>query len=84
MKHIDFENLNFEDAMAKLETIVRELESGQIKLDDAVEAYEKANCLKKFCEEKLKAAELKVEKIEQDKDGNLILNPFDEQELANE
>ena len=84
MKHEDFENLNFEDAMAKLETIVRELETGQIKLDDAVEAYEKATRLKKFCEEKLKAAELKVEKIERDKDGNLVLTSLDDGQIEND
>ncbi len=74
------EKLTFEDAMQKLETIVRELETGQIKLDDAVEQYEKAMALKKFCEEKLKAAELKIEKIEQSKDGSLTLKPLDENE----
>ena len=65
--------LTFEEALQKLETIVRELETGQIKLDDAVEEYEKAIALKKFCEEKLKSAELKIEKIEQGKDGGLEL-----------
>ncbi len=84
MKNIDFENLSFETAMAELENIVRQLETGQIKLDDAVEAYEKASHLKKFCEEKLKSAELKVEKIEQDKDGNLSLKPLDENEIAHD
>ena len=63
MSDIDLENLTFEDALAQLENIVRELEGGRIKLDDAVEAYEKASALKKFCEERLKNAELKIEKI---------------------
>lgn len=72
--------LTFEEAMQQLETIVRELEMGQIKLDDAVEAYEKAVKLKKFCEERLKAAELKIEKIEAGKDGALELSPLDEKE----
>lgn len=74
------EKLTFEEALQKLETIVRELETGQIKLDDAVESYEKAMALKKFCEEKLKAAELKIEKIEQGKDGSLELKPLDQNE----
>ena len=47
----DIENLEFEDALAQLETIVRELEAGKIKLDDAVKAYEKAVALKKICED---------------------------------
>ena len=52
MKHEEFENLSFEEALQKLENIVRDLEGGRIKLDDAVEAYEKAVALKKFCEDK--------------------------------
>lgn len=70
-------NLSFEDALAKLENIVRELESGRIKLDDAVSAYEKAVALKKLCQEKLQAAALKVEKIEIAKDGTLSTTPLD-------
>lgn len=76
----NFETLNFEDALAELENIVRELESGQIKLDDAVKAYEKAVALKKICQRKLEAAGLKVEKIEQGKDGSLTTVPLDNTE----
>lgn len=77
MKHEEFEKLSFEEALQKLETIVRDLEGGRIKLDDAVEAYERAVALKKFCEDKLKSAELKIEKIEIDNDGSLKLQPLD-------
>ena len=71
------ENLSFEDALIKLEEIVRELESGKIKLDDAVSEYEKAISLKKICTEKLNAAALKIEKIEINKDGSLTTSPLD-------
>ena len=77
MKEIDFSKITFEDALAQLENIVRELEAGKIKLDDAVEAYEKATALKKFCEEKLKSAQLKIEKINIAPDGNVTTEPFD-------
>lgn len=60
----ELKDLSFEDALAQLENIVRELESGRIKLDDAVTAYEKAVSLKQFCEKRLKDAQLKIEKIE--------------------
>lgn len=73
----EIENLSFEDALAKLETIVRELESGRIKLDDAVSAYEQAVALKKLCADKLAAAALKVEKIEIDKDGTMKTTPLE-------
>lgn len=77
MADIDFENLSFEEALTQLETIVRELEAGKIKLDDAVQAYEKATALKRFCEEKLKSAELKIEKINIAPNGNISAEPLD-------
>ena len=52
MSENELNELSFEDALQKLEILVRELESGRIKLDDAVSAYEKAVALKKLCEEK--------------------------------
>ena len=50
----EIKDLSFEDALIQLENIVRELESGRIKLDDAVQAYEKAVALKQLCENRLK------------------------------
>ena len=44
------QELSFEEALAELETIVRDLEGGRIKLDDAVKAYEKDIKLKILCE----------------------------------
>ena len=64
MENTDIKDLSFEGAIAQLENIVRELESGRIKLDDAVTAYEKAIALKQLCETKLKSAQLKIEKLE--------------------
>ena len=73
--------LSFEEALAKLENIVRELEGGKIRLDDAVKAYEEATKLKKICENKLENAKLKIEKIEADKNGELHVENFDEEEM---
>lgn len=77
MKDLNLNQLSFEEALAQLENIVRELEGGKIKLDDAVEAYEKATALKKFCEEKLKAAQLKIEKINVSQENKLSVEPLD-------
>ncbi len=74
---LNIDKLSFEEALEQLETLVRNLESGRIKLDDAVEAYEKAVALKKFCEDKLKAAQLKIEKIEVAPNQELQLTPLD-------
>lgn len=75
-------DLSFEEALLQLENIVRELESGRIKLDDAVKAYEKAVALKQLCENKLKAAQLKIEKIEVAPNGDLTTTPLDNVEEA--
>lgn len=80
MKDKELEKLSFEDALTQLENIVRELEAGRIKLDDAVEAYENAIKLKQFCENKLKSAQLKIEKIEVNKDGEIKISKFEEAE----
>lgn len=77
MNNDELNNLSFEDALAQLETIVRELESGRIKLDDAIAAYEKAVALKQLCESKLKAAQLKIEKIEIGAAGEMKTAPLD-------
>ena len=76
MKDEDLQGLSFEDALLKLENIVRELESGRIKLDDAVTAYEQSVKLKQFCEQKLQAAQLKIEKIEIAPDGEIKTAPL--------
>ena len=64
MENKEINDLSFEEALNQLEIIVRELESGRTKLDDAVNAYEKAIKLKQLCETKLKSAQLKIEKLE--------------------
>ncbi len=55
--------LSFEDALKELEAIVKQLEQGQVKLDDAISAYERGAQLKAHCEKKLAEAKMKVEKI---------------------
>ena len=59
----DVRRMGFEEAMKELERIVKDLESGQVKLDDAVKAYERGAALKRHCEAKLAEARMKVEKI---------------------
>mgnify|MGYP004642579681 CR=1 FL=1 len=76
MENSEINELSFEEALAQLESIVRELESGRIKLDDAVNAYEKAVALKKLCETKLNAAKLKIEKIEISPEDKVTTSEF--------
>ncbi len=59
-------NLTFEEALKQLEEIVEKLDQTTLSLDDAIVAYEKGSALKKICEERLKQAQLKVDKIQTD------------------
>jgi len=65
--------LSFEDALAELERIVRGLEGGQQKLEDAIGAYERGALLRRHCEAKLAEAEARVQAIVVAADGSLTL-----------
>jgi exodeoxyribonuclease VII small subunit len=69
-------SLSFEDALAELEQIVRGLESGQQKLEDAILAYERGAALRKHCEAKLAEAEARVAAIVERVDGTLGTRPL--------
>jgi exodeoxyribonuclease VII small subunit len=59
----DVAALSFEQALAELEKIVGQLESGQAPLEESIDLYARGAALKAHCESKLKAAQLRVEKI---------------------
>ncbi len=61
--------LSFEAALAQLEKIVTELESGSAPLEKSLELYQKGAELKALCEARLEAARLQVEKISLSKTG---------------
>jgi exodeoxyribonuclease VII small subunit len=67
--------LSFEDALAELETIVRQLEAGQGKLDDNISAYERGALLRAHCETKLREAQARVEMISRAADGSVAVKP---------
>ena len=59
----DVKDMSFEDAIKELETVVGQLERGDVALDDSIALYERGAALKARCEAKLKEAEEKVAKI---------------------
>ena len=71
----DIARMSFEDALAELEKIVRRLEEGKGKLDDAIAAYERGAMLKRHCEAKLQEAQARVEKIVLGPDGSVSAEP---------
>jgi exodeoxyribonuclease VII small subunit len=72
----DVAKLSFEEAMGELEKLVRQLEKGDAKLDDAIGAYERGALLKRLCETKLREAQAKIERIAIGPDGKASLSPF--------
>jgi exodeoxyribonuclease VII small subunit len=67
--------LSFEDALKELEEIVRALESGKGKLEDAIKSYERGAALKAHCERKLAEASARIEKIALGADGAVRAEP---------
>jgi len=71
----DIAKLGFEDALKQLEDIVRDLEGGKGKLDDAIKSYERGAALKRHCETKLAEAQMKIDKIMLGADGGVKTEP---------
>ncbi len=63
------EEMSFEQAMKELETVVDQLERGDVALDASITLYERGAALKKRCEAELKRAEEKVAAITLDAEG---------------
>ena len=73
----DIAAFSFEEALAELERIVRQLEEGKGRLDDAIDAYTRGVQLKRHCEAKLAEAQAKVERIVLGPDGAVSSQPAD-------
>src|ERR1700726_3135166 len=69
--------LNFEGAMDRLETIVEQMESGKLPLEDLIVRYEEGMKLVKICQERLANAEQKIEIIARNSGGKPVLKNFE-------
>ena len=69
--------LNFEKAMDRLETIVEQMESGKLPLEDLIVRYEEGMSLVKVCQERLSNAEQKIEIIARNNAGKPIVKNFE-------
>jgi len=77
---VDVKKLSFERAIEELETIVKRLEDGKVPLEESVTIYERGEALKRRCEELLRQAEARVEKITTDANGQAVgVAPLDVQ-----
>ena len=76
----DVKSLSFERALEELETIVKRLEDGKVPLEESVSIYERGESLKRRCEELLRQAEARVDKITTDATGKVTgTEPLDVQ-----
>ena len=71
----DIAAMSFEDALTELEQIVRRLEAGQVRLDEAILCYERGTQLKRHCERKLNEAQQRVDRIVAGPDGAVSATP---------
>jgi exodeoxyribonuclease VII small subunit len=69
--------VNFEGAMDRLETIVEQMESGSLPLEDLIVRYEEGMNLVKICQERLASAEQKIEMIARSSAGKVIVKDFE-------
>ncbi len=66
----------FEQALERLEQVVRELEAGERSLDETLALFQEGIVLTRFCQQRLDEAEGRIEKLLDLKDGQAITEPF--------
>jgi exodeoxyribonuclease VII small subunit len=73
----DFASMTFEKALHEMEELIHLMENPQTTLEEAILAYEQGANLKRFCEDELKKARLRVSQINVIQEDQLDLQPFD-------
>jgi len=68
--------MKFEKAMERLEKIVEELEEGGLPLEESLKKFEEGIKLSRFCSNKLKEAEKRIEILTKTDEGELETKPF--------
>ena len=68
--------IKFEKAIQRLETIVDDLEKGELDIDKSLEIFEEGIKMSRLCSKKLNEAEAKIEKLSKGKKGDLITELF--------
>jgi exodeoxyribonuclease VII small subunit len=70
-------SVSLEEALDRLDAIVREMEAGELPLENLISKYEEGIGLSKLCREKLESAEEKIRIISRNSSGNPVLEEFD-------
>ena len=69
----------FESTLEQLEMIVKELESGELPLEEAIKKFETGMNCSRFCLEKLDETEKKITLLMKNSQGNIIEKPFNDE-----
>ena len=75
---------SFEAQLATLERIVRELERGDLPLEQSLDLFEQGVKLSRECQERLNEAERRIEVLLRGGDGATVAVPFESEELIEE
>lgn len=70
----------FEEALTRLEAVVKELENGKLPLEKALELFGEGVSLAQFCQQQLEQAEQKISLLVADAKGNLVCQEISFQE----
>lgn len=73
----EIKDMSFEEALLELESIVGKIDSGEETLDRAVESFERGTLLRLHCENKLKEARMKIEKIVKNQEGRIEIKDLE-------
>lgn len=84
IKEAEKTGVPFEEALAKLEIIVKEMEAGELTLENSLAKFAEGVSLSKICLNKLNFAQAKIDEILREENGELILKPFQPQEEETE
>lgn len=69
--------VKFETALGRLEEIVRKMEDGDLSLEESLKLFEEGVKLSRLCDQKLQAAERRIEILLKDEEGKVATFPFD-------
>lgn len=70
----------FEDALARLEELVKQLEQGELPLEQSLKLFEEGIKLSRICNRRLEDAERRVEILLKDEAGKIVARPFNEED----
>jgi exodeoxyribonuclease VII small subunit len=82
MKKTETQRKNFETSLASLEQIVRELERGDLPLEDSLKLFENGVRLARECQDRLNQAERRIEVLMRDSDGRPVVSEFEKEETS--